>query len=40
MKTILETDSEFICDIKAPCFEVLLPEEVELVRSGNAFSQR
>jgi CRP/FNR family transcriptional regulator len=34
MKTILETDSEFICDIKAPCFEALLPDEVELVRSG------
>jgi CRP/FNR family transcriptional regulator len=34
MKTILETDSEFICDIKAPCFQVLLPDEVELVRSG------
>jgi CRP/FNR family transcriptional regulator len=34
MKTILETDSEFICDIKAPCFQVLLPDEIELVRSG------
>jgi CRP/FNR family transcriptional regulator len=34
MKTILETDSEFICDIKAPCFQLLLPDEVELVRSG------
>jgi len=34
MKTILETDSEFICDIKAPCFQLLLPDEVELVKSG------
>jgi CRP-like cAMP-binding protein len=34
MKTILETDSEFICDIQAPCFQMLLPEEVELVRSS------
>lgn len=34
MKTILETDSDFICDIEAPCFQMLLPEEVELVRSS------
>jgi len=34
MKTILETDSEFICDIQAPCFQMLLPEEAELVRSS------
>jgi CRP-like cAMP-binding protein len=34
MKTILETDKEFICDINAPCFSKLLPEEIELVRSG------
>ena len=34
MKTILETDSEFICDIQAPCFQLLLPDEVELVKSG------
>jgi CRP/FNR family transcriptional regulator len=34
MKTILETDKDFICDIKAPCFQMLLPEEAELVRSS------
>lgn len=34
MKTILETDQGFICDIQAPCFQVLLPEEAELVRSS------
>jgi CRP-like cAMP-binding protein len=34
MKTILETDSDFICDIKAPCFQILLPEEAEVVRAG------
>jgi CRP/FNR family transcriptional regulator len=34
MKTILETDSDFICDIQAPCFQMLSPEEVELVRAS------
>jgi CRP/FNR family transcriptional regulator len=34
MKTILETDREFICDIKAPCFQMLSPEEVGLVRAS------
>jgi CRP-like cAMP-binding protein len=34
MKTILETDKEFICDIKAPCFQMLSPEEAEVVRSS------
>lgn len=34
MKTILETDREFICDIQAPCFQMLMPEEAELVRSS------
>jgi CRP-like cAMP-binding protein len=34
MKTIIETDSDFICDIQAPCFQMLLPEEAELVRSS------
>jgi CRP-like cAMP-binding protein len=33
MKTILETDKDFICDINAPCFRNLLPEEAELVSS-------
>jgi CRP/FNR family transcriptional regulator len=34
MKTIMETDSDFICDIQAPCFQMLLPEEAELVRAS------
>src|SRR5665648_463464 len=34
MKTIIETYSEFICDIQAPCFQMLSAEEVELVRAS------
>lgn len=34
MRTILEIDSDFICDIQAPCFQMLSPEEVELVRGS------
>lgn len=34
MKTILETDSDFICDIQAPCFQTLMPEEAEIVRAS------
>lgn len=34
MKTILETDSEFICDIQAPCFRDLSPVEMEIIREG------
>jgi CRP/FNR family transcriptional regulator len=34
MKTIKETDKDFICDIKAPCFQMLSPEELELVRDS------
>jgi len=34
MKTIIETDKDFICDIKAPCFQMLSPEEAELVRAS------
>lgn len=34
MKTIIETDSDFICDIQAPCFQMLSPDEVELVRAS------
>ena len=34
MKTILETDSEFICDIQAPCFRDLSPDEMEIIREG------
>jgi len=34
MKTILETDRDFICDIQAPCFQALTPDEVEMVRAS------
>lgn len=34
MKTIFETDREFICDIQAPCFNDLTPEETEFIRAG------
>jgi CRP-like cAMP-binding protein len=34
MKTILETDQDFICDIQAPCFQMLSREEMELVRAS------
>lgn len=34
MKTIIETDTDFICDIQAPCFAMLSPDEVELVRTS------
>ncbi len=34
MKTITENDKEFICDLNAPCFQMLNPEEVEIVRSS------
>jgi CRP-like cAMP-binding protein len=34
MKPILENDQDFICDIQAPCFQLLLPEEMELVRAS------
>ena len=34
MKTILETDNEFICDIQAPCFQMLSPEEAEIVKAS------
>ena len=34
MKTILETDSDYICDITAPCFQMLLPEEAEVVSAS------
>ncbi len=34
MKTIQETDLEFICDIQAPCFQSLMTEEIELVKSS------
>ena len=34
MKTIQETDKEYFCDIQAPCFQSLSPEETELVKAG------
>lgn len=34
MKTLSENDTEFICDIQAPCFQTLTNEEVELVRAS------
>jgi len=34
MKTILETDREFICDIQAPCFRSLQPDEADMVRAS------
>jgi CRP-like cAMP-binding protein len=34
MKTILETDRDFICNIQAPCFQMLSQVEVELVRAS------
>ena len=34
MNTILESDSNFICDINAPCFQILSETEIELVRSS------
>lgn len=34
MKTVFENDDEYLCDIQAPCFQELLPEEVKLVQSS------
>jgi len=34
MKTILETDQDFICEIQAPCFQLLNEEEIELIRAS------
>lgn len=34
MRTILESDKDFMCDINAPCFRDLHPEEAEMVRTG------
>lgn len=34
MKTIIETDVDFICNIEAPCFQMLSPEEIDLVRAS------
>jgi len=34
MKTILEIDNGFICDIQAPCFQKLDNDEIELIRAS------
>ncbi|HUW93619.1 MAG TPA: Crp/Fnr family transcriptional regulator [Bacteroidales bacterium] len=34
MKTISDSDKEFICDINLPCFSTLTPEETLLVRES------
>ncbi|MEZ7873986.1 MAG: Crp/Fnr family transcriptional regulator [Bacteroidales bacterium] len=34
MKTIKESDKEYICDIQAPCFQSLDPVELEMVKSS------
>jgi CRP-like cAMP-binding protein len=33
-KTISENDKEFICDIQAPCFQMLTQEEITLVQAS------
>jgi len=34
MRTILETDNEFICDIQAPCFQMLTSDEAQIVKAS------
>jgi CRP-like cAMP-binding protein len=34
MKTFLETDQDFICDIQAPCFQMLSADEIVLVKAS------
>jgi len=34
MKTITENDEAFLCDIQAPCFQLLTQEEMELIRTS------
>lgn len=34
MKTITDSDQDFICDIQAPCFQLLSKDEAELVRNS------
>ena len=34
MKTILEIENDFICEIQAPCFQALSSDEVDLVRAS------
>jgi len=34
MKPITETDCDFICELQAPCFQLLSPEEIALVQTS------
>lgn len=34
MKPLIETDREFICDIQAPCFQMLSEEEAAMIRAS------
>ena len=34
MKTLSESDKDFICDIQAPCFQSLSPEEMEIMQDS------
>lgn len=34
MKTISDSDQEFVCDIQAPCFQHLSEEEIKLIRNS------
>ncbi len=34
MKTITETDKDFVCEIKAPCFQLLNVDESDLIRNS------
>jgi CRP/FNR family transcriptional regulator len=34
MKTVLENDKDYICDIQAPCFQKLTAEEADMVKAG------
>lgn len=34
MKPISETDKEFVCEIQAPCFQLLSAEEAKLIRAS------
>ena len=36
MKPLIITDTEYICDLQAPCFQALPIEEMELVRASKA----
>jgi len=34
MKTVFENDDDYLCDIQAPCFQELQPDEMKLIQSG------